>query len=77
MACTVFAQVLSDGTRIQSSGNGNLTVQHSAGSDANNHAQFLFEVHLQDGSVARRIFKVNFTAVCKFNQFLFSITLFS
>ena len=64
--CTMIKPVLSDGTKVRVSDNGTLiTLEHSAGGNAGDRAQFLFEVWLENGA-RRHIFKVSFTAICEF-----------
>lgn len=66
--CTTITSVLPDGTKVQVSANGALiTLEHRAGSNANDHAEFLFEVNLvknSQPSVEHHIFDVKFTVIC-------------
>lgn len=66
--CTTITSVLPDGTKVQVSANGALiTLEHRAGSNANDHAEFLFEVNLvknSQPSVEHHIFEVKFTVIC-------------
>ena len=67
--CTTKTLVLPDGTKMQVSANGTLiTLEHRAGGNTSDHAQFLFEVNLVKNSkpsVERHIFQVEFTVICE------------
>lgn len=71
--CTTITSVLPDGTKVQVSANGALiTLEHRAGSNANDHAEFLFEVNLvknSQPSVEHHIFDVKFTVICECTLF--------
>lgn len=72
--CTTITSVLPDGTKVQVSANGALiTLEHRAGDNANDHAEFLFEVNLVKNSkpsVEHHIFEVKFTVICECKCFL-------
>ena len=64
--CTMIKPVLPDGTKVRVSENGTLvTLEHSAGGNAGGHAQFLFQVELEN-DVRVHIFKISFAAICEF-----------
>ena len=64
--CTMIKPVLSDGTKVRVSENGTLvTLEHSAGGNAGGHAQFLFQVELEN-DVRVHIFQISFAAICEF-----------
>ena len=66
--CRVLIPVLSDGTRVSRGANDqSLTVEHLRQSTPD-HIQFQFEVTLADFTERKRIFKVDFTIVCKSSQ---------